>query len=132
MRRDAVAEQPFIGAHHAHDNAGGELVGRRTHERGPKAAARKTDAADALGLDVCSHSQDVEGDPVFVVADASWAVDKVDLRGRRWPAEDVHALSLAHLQGEYATVVDTAMTLEAAAMAKARERWRAERAQGGG
>ena len=65
------------------------------------------------------------------VADASWAVDKVDLRGKRWPAEDVHALSLAHLHGEYATVVDTAMTLEAAAMAKARERWRAERARGG-
>ena len=72
------------------------------------------------------------GYQTFVVADASWAVDKVDLRGRRWPAEDVHALSLAHLHGEYATVVDTAMTLEAAATAKARQRWRAERAQGGG
>ena len=69
------------------------------------------------------------GYQTFVVADASWAVDKVDLRGRRWPAEDVHALSLAHLHDEYATVVDTAMTLEAAAMAKARQRWRAERAQ---
>ena len=71
------------------------------------------------------------GYQTFVVADASWAVDKVDLRGRRWPAEDVHALSLAHLHGEYATVVDTAMTLEAAAAAKARQRWRAERARGG-
>ena len=62
------------------------------------------------------------GYQVFVVADACWAVDKVDLRGKRWPAEDVHALSLAHLQGEYASVVDTATTLRAAAAAKARER----------
>jgi nicotinamidase-related amidase len=65
------------------------------------------------------------GYQVFVVADACWAVDKVDLRGKRWPAEDVHALSLAHLQGEYGSVVDTATTLQAAAAAKARQRLRA-------
>ena len=62
------------------------------------------------------------GYQVFVVADACWAVDKVDLRGKRWPAEDVHALSLAHLEGEYATVVDVATALRAAATAKARQR----------
>jgi nicotinamidase-related amidase len=61
------------------------------------------------------------GYQVFVVADACWAVDKVDLRGKRWPAEDVHALSLAHLEGEYGSVVDTATTLQAAA-AKTRQR----------
>ncbi len=59
------------------------------------------------------------------------AVDKVDLRGRRWPAEYVHALSLAHLHNDYATVVGTAMTLESWAVAKAPQRWRAERARGG-
>lgn len=48
----------------------------------------------------------------FVVADACWTVDKVDLAGRRWNAEDVHALSLANLDGEYATVV-TVSQLEA-------------------
>jgi nicotinamidase-related amidase len=69
------------------------------------------------------------GYQAFVVADASWAVDKVDLRGRRWPAEDVHALSLAHLHGEYATIVDTSETLEAAAIAKARQRLKAERSR---
>jgi nicotinamidase-related amidase len=62
------------------------------------------------------------GYQVFVVSDACWAVDKVDLRGKHWPAEDVHALSLAHLQGEYASIVDTATTLRAAATAKARQR----------
>jgi hypothetical protein len=45
---------------------GGELVGRRTHERSPEAAARKTDTADARGFDVCLHPQDVEGDPVVM------------------------------------------------------------------
>jgi nicotinamidase-related amidase len=64
------------------------------------------------------------GYQTFVVSDACWTVDKVDLRGRRWPAEDVHALSLAHLNGEYASVVDTSATLIAAAAAKARQRWR--------
>ena len=62
------------------------------------------------------------GYQVFVVADACWAVDKTDLRGRRWPAEDVHALSLAHLEGEYASVVDAATTLRAAAFAKVRQK----------
>ena len=62
------------------------------------------------------------GYQVFVVGDSCWAVDKTDLRGRRWLADDVHALSLAHLQGEYGSVVDAATTLRAAAAAKARQR----------
>jgi nicotinamidase-related amidase len=67
------------------------------------------------------------GYQVFVVSDACWAVDKVDLRGKRWPAEDVHALSLAHLSGEYAAVVDTATALAAAMSAKARQRRAAQK-----
>jgi nicotinamidase-related amidase len=59
---------------------------------------------------------------VFVVADACWAVDKRDLNGKLWPAEDVHALSLANMHGEYAQVVDSAATLQAAAWANARRR----------
>jgi nicotinamidase-related amidase len=42
-----------------------------------------------------------------LVADATWTVDKTDLRGRVWPAADVHALSLANMHGEYASVADT-------------------------
>jgi nicotinamidase-related amidase len=41
---------------------------------------------------------------VFVPADCSWSVDKRDLRGKLWAAEDVHQLSLANMHGEYATV----------------------------
>lgn len=53
------------------------------------------------------------GFATIVVSDATWATDKTDLRGRSWPAEDVHALSLANMHGEYATVLDTASVLQA-------------------
>jgi nicotinamidase-related amidase len=95
---------------------------------------RLEQALDALGattLVVCGalaqnsiestvrHAGDL-GYRVFVVADACWAVDVVDLTGRRWPAEDVHALSLACLVGEYAEVATCAATLQAAGLANAR------------
>jgi nicotinamidase-related amidase len=59
---------------------------------------------------------------VFLVSDACWAVETRDLNGRLWPAEDVHALSLAHMHGEYAQVVDSATALRAAALANVRRR----------
>lgn len=59
---------------------------------------------------------------VFVPQDACWAVDKRDLTGRLWPAADVHALSLAHLDGDYAKVVDTETALAAAALTASRRR----------
>ena len=67
------------------------------------------------------HAADL-GYQIFVVADACWAADTVDLRGRLWPAEDVRALTLAHLKGETATIVDVATALRAAVTAKARQR----------
>jgi len=48
------------------------------------------------------------GFATYVVGDATSTVDKRDLAGRLWPAEDVHALSLANLAGEYATIVGVA------------------------
>src|SRR5262249_49075876 len=51
------------------------------------------------------------GFDTIVVSDATWATDNTDLRHKRWPAEDVHALSLANMHGEYATVRDTASVL---------------------
>jgi nicotinamidase-related amidase len=53
------------------------------------------------------------GFDTVVVSDATWATDKTDLRGRRWSAEDVHALSLANMHGEYASVRDTAAVVRA-------------------
>jgi len=49
----------------------------------------------------------------YVIDDACWAVDKTDRTGRRWPAAEIHALSLANLDGEYATVVDKASIMDA-------------------
>jgi len=47
------------------------------------------------------------GFQVQVVADATATFDRRDLAGRLWRAEDVHALSLSNLSGEYADVVTT-------------------------
>lgn len=44
------------------------------------------------------------GFAVRLPADACWSCDKCDLTGRLWPAEDVHQLTLALLDGEYAGV----------------------------
>lgn len=42
-----------------------------------------------------------------VVADATFAFDKVDYAGTRRSAEEVHAMALANLDGEYAVVTST-------------------------
>lgn len=47
------------------------------------------------------------GFAVQVVGDACYTFDQVDLNGRTWAAEDVHALSLSNLAMDYATIVDT-------------------------
>jgi nicotinamidase-related amidase len=57
------------------------------------------------------------GFETWLVDDATASVDVVDLAGRHWPAEEVHALSLALLSGEYAKVVTTEAVLQAAALA---------------
>jgi nicotinamidase-related amidase len=51
------------------------------------------------------------GYETYVVSDATATFDKVDFCGRLRSAEEVHALSLANLHGEYATVVSTAELL---------------------
>jgi nicotinamidase-related amidase len=57
---------------------------------------------------------------VFVPGDACRACAVTDLTGRRWPAEDVHQLSLAVMHGEYATVTDAAALVAAAAVVRQR------------
>jgi nicotinamidase-related amidase len=51
------------------------------------------------------------GFEMYLVSDGCFAVDKKTLDGRVFPAADVHALALANMQGEYATIVDTAWVL---------------------
>jgi len=47
-----------------------------------------------------------------VVSDACYTFDKADYQGRMRSAEEVHAMSLANLQGEYATIVTTQHVLD--------------------
>lgn len=47
------------------------------------------------------------GFEVTVVSDATAATDVTDARGRAWPAEDVHALTLAHLATDYGKIETT-------------------------
>lgn len=47
--------------------------------------------------------------------DATWSCDKRDLTGRLWKAEDVHQLTLALLDGEYASVTTTEAVIAASA-----------------
>lgn len=51
------------------------------------------------------------GHRVLVPEDACFTYGKRDLRGKMWTAEDVHALSLANLHGEYATITSSAEIL---------------------
>ena len=47
------------------------------------------------------------GFEAIVVSDAAFTFDLRDLNGRLWPAEDVHALSLANIAMDYAVVRTT-------------------------
>lgn len=49
-----------------------------------------------------------------VVSDATFAFAKQDYAGQQRSAEDVHAMALSNLDGEYATIVDTASLLKTA------------------
>jgi nicotinamidase-related amidase len=44
----------------------------------------------------------------WVASDGTFAFSKLDFNGTRRSAEDVHAMALANLHGEYATVVTAA------------------------
>jgi nicotinamidase-related amidase len=52
------------------------------------------------------------GFDVYLVRDACFTFARKDWNGRLWSAEDVHALSLANLDGEYCTVISAGEALE--------------------
>lgn len=52
------------------------------------------------------------GFDTHVVADATFAFAKTDYAGTPRSPDEVHAMALANLDGEYATVIDTATVLE--------------------
>jgi nicotinamidase-related amidase len=52
------------------------------------------------------------GFDTVVVLDATFAFAMTDYAGRMRSADEVHAMSLANLSGEYATIMDTRMVLD--------------------
>lgn len=56
------------------------------------------------------------GFEVYVLADATACFDRLGHDGRRYPAEEVHAVSLASLHEEFATVVDTESLIQTATL----------------
>jgi len=48
----------------------------------------------------------------YVVSDATATFDRTGPDGRTYPAEDVHAVNLASLNGEFATIIDTQTLLK--------------------
>ena len=54
------------------------------------------------------------GFDTIVVSDATFAFDRLDYDGRPRTAEEVHAMSLANLEGEYARIHSTSALLSAA------------------
>lgn len=51
------------------------------------------------------------GFTTYVVSDATATFERLGPDGRRYQAEDVHAVALAELNGEFATIVDTETVL---------------------
>lgn len=58
----------------------------------------------------------------IVVADATATFDKVDYRGQRRTADEIHAISLANLDGEYARVISSSHLLRQMHSYSSRER----------
>jgi nicotinamidase-related amidase len=54
------------------------------------------------------------GFDTWVVSDATATFDRVGPDGLRYPAEQIHAIALSDLHGEFATVVDTESLLSVA------------------
>ncbi len=52
------------------------------------------------------------GFEVIVAEDAVASIDRKDRRGKHWAAEDVHALALSILDGEYARISTSAAIIE--------------------
>jgi nicotinamidase-related amidase len=52
------------------------------------------------------------GFKTFVVSDGTFAFEKTDFNGVKRSAEDVHAMALANLHGEYATVIPSELALD--------------------
>lgn len=127
IRHDSVQEgSPYTPGAEGHTfkpevmPEGGEtIIGKHTNNAfvgtGLEACLRKRDIGLLVIAGVLTqHSVDTTarvaaslGFEVTVVSDATAATDVTDARGMTWPAEDVHALTLAHLAADYGKIETT-------------------------
>jgi nicotinamidase-related amidase len=61
-----------------------------------------------ISVEASARSASCLGFKTSVVADATFTFDRVDLNGMHITAETIHIMSLTNLNGEYASIVDTA------------------------
>jgi nicotinamidase-related amidase len=52
------------------------------------------------------------GFDTYLIEDACFTFARLDWEGRLWSAEEVHALSVANMSGEYCTVLNTREALQ--------------------
>ena len=67
--------------------------------------------ATNMSVEATARTASCLGFAVTVVSDASFAFDRAGIDGATFDAEQVHAMALANLQGEYARVVTAASLL---------------------
>ncbi|WP_208509960.1 cysteine hydrolase family protein [Variovorax paradoxus] len=67
--------------------------------------------ATNMSVEATARTASCLGFAVTVVSDASFAFDRAGIDGATFGAEQVHAMALANLQGEYAQVVTAASLL---------------------
>lgn len=70
-----------------------------------------TGASTNNSIEASARTAGMLGFKVQVIEDACFAFAKTDYFGTRRTAEEVHAMSLANLQGEYAEVIDSQVFL---------------------
>jgi len=64
-----------------------------------------------MSVEATARSAGNLGFATTVVADACFSFDRLDLHGKAQTAEEVHINALSNLQGEYATILETASLL---------------------
>jgi len=108
----APAADEMVVAKHVNSAFTGTDLDRQLRERGAPALVI-LGVITNNSLEATVRNAGNLGHRVFVPEDACFTFAVQDLRGKVWSAEDVHALSLANLSGEYATITSSAEILAA-------------------
>ncbi|WP_417459411.1 cysteine hydrolase family protein [Kordiimonas sp.] len=106
--------KPVMGERVVGKSTNNAFVGTSLEADLKKAGADKlviTGVLSQHSVDVTARMAASLGFNVTVISDATAAVEVTDERGKHWPADDVHALTLAHLKADYAAIKSTTEVL---------------------